>query len=72
VKTDLIGYLYQSDRPADPEAGQAYLRPAHEQVFLVCDQISRQQILLEKYIKVFVLTILRTDSMLRGDWGPQP
>jgi hypothetical protein len=32
VKTDLTGCLYRSDRQAGPEAGQARLQPAHEQV----------------------------------------
>jgi hypothetical protein len=32
VKTGLTIFLYRSDRPVDPEAGQAHLRPAHEQV----------------------------------------
>jgi hypothetical protein len=33
MKTGLIGFLYRSDWPADPEADEARLRPAHEQVF---------------------------------------
>jgi hypothetical protein len=40
MKIGLIGCLYRSNRPTDPEASQAHLWPTHEQV-LRCVTSSR-------------------------------